>query len=157
MPTTLHSAGWIVEKFDLFTTSLRSGSTFELVSFPNSMLVNSAIANLGHSTIPKVAIRIKFCSSASEQEIASFHCKLEGFIRDRPKEWVQTTSFRCVEINADLDYIEFSLTLQHTLSWQNLAAILESKAFVVAYATQLQIEMGIRQGEGILRRKHYNM
>jgi len=78
--------------------------------------------------------------------MSNFRRKLEGFIRGRPREWVQMMSFRCVELNSDLDYVEYLLVLQHKLPWQNLAAIVESKSVVVSYATRLQHQMGIMYG-----------
>jgi hypothetical protein len=138
------SMGWIVEKVDLFTTTLRSGSTRKVATIANGALAEARIVNMKRSDKPLIQTYLKFGVATSKEQLELFRDKVTQFIKGRPREWSNMRSFRCTRAEADLGCIEYVIILQHRELWQNLTAIMESKGHLLSYCLEVQQELGIR-------------
>jgi small-conductance mechanosensitive channel len=96
------SAGWIVEKVDLFTTTMRFATTREVATISNGALAGSRIINLKRSEKALVYIYLKFGVDVPHGKIESFKEEVTAFVKDRPREWLALTGFRSTRIEADL-------------------------------------------------------
>ena len=96
------SAGWIVEKVDLFTTTVRFATTREVATISNGALAGSRIINLKRSEKALVYIYLKFGVDVPHGKIESFKVEVTAFVKDRPREWLALTGFRSTRIEADL-------------------------------------------------------
>lgn len=54
------------------------------------------------------------------------------------------SAFRATRIEADLGFVEYAVNAQHRESWQNLGALLESKAQLSSFALELSKKMEMR-------------
>ena len=96
------SAGWIVEKVDLFTTTVRFATTREVATISNGALAGSRIINLKRSEKALVYIYLKFGVDVPYGKIESFKAEVTAFVKDRPRQWLALTGFRSTRIEADL-------------------------------------------------------
>eukprot|EP00751_Fragilariopsis_kerguelensis_P032188 CAMPEP_0170971174 /NCGR_PEP_ID=MMETSP0735-20130129/45067_1 /TAXON_ID=186038 /ORGANISM="Fragilariopsis kerguelensis, Strain L26-C5" /LENGTH=758 /DNA_ID=CAMNT_0011391085 /DNA_START=131 /DNA_END=2406 /DNA_ORIENTATION=- len=137
------SGGWIVEKVDLYTTTVRLGSTREYATFTNGSLSNSRILNLRRSEKPNVYMYLKFTMDATQEQLDEFRRKIIVFIKDRPREWIKVVSLRCTNVEIDLQYLKYVLIVQHRESWQSFSTIQVSKGDIYIYALYLQKELSM--------------
>lgn len=136
--------GWIVEKFNLFSTTLRSGTTFELCTISNSMLAETIVTNKKRSEISCVSFTLKFGLDTSKEKLMQFHKNLIKLVEDRRLEWNRLKDFRCTRVEGDLGFIEYAVILQHRYSWQNYSAIMDSKSAIMLECLELQRQMHIK-------------
>ena len=70
---------------------------------------------------------------------------MRDFIKARPREWANFNGFRAGTIYSDLGYIEYTVSLSHREAWQNIIAIVNSKAEVAAFCLELskQLELPV--------------
>lgn len=66
------------------------------------------------------------------------------FLQARPREWARLFAIRASNVQADLGFIEYVVALQHRESWQNVGAILASKAELSSFCLELSKELGMR-------------
>jgi len=135
------SGGWIVEKVDLYTTTVRLGTTREYATFTNGSLSNSRILNLRRSEKPNVYMYLKFTMDATQEQLDEFRRKIIEFIKDRPREWIKVVSLRCTHVEIELQYLKYVLIVQHRESWQSFSTIQVSKGDIYIYALYLQKEL----------------
>jgi hypothetical protein len=57
---------------------------------------------------------------------------------------VSFLAFRATRVEADLGFVEHVVVAQHRESWQNLGALLESKAQLSSFALELSKKMDMR-------------
>ena len=68
---------------------------------------------------------------------------MEIFVQDRPQEWEGgLVGFRPSRVEAQLNFVEYMVILQHRLSWQSLVPILESRAAVASFCVEIQKQLG---------------
>jgi small-conductance mechanosensitive channel len=96
------SAGWIVEKVDLFTTTVRFATTREVATISNGALAGSRIINLKRSQKALVYIYLKFSVDIPYDKVEVFKVEVTAFVKDRPRQWLALTGFRSTRIEADL-------------------------------------------------------
>lgn len=99
------SAGWIVEKVDLYSTTLRFAGTRELATVTNGELARTRIMNMQRSKKASVFIDLKFGIDVSNTQVDALTKLVQEFVSSRPREWVSMSSFRMSEIHADLGYV----------------------------------------------------
>jgi hypothetical protein len=87
---------------------------------------------------------MKFGVDVSYEKVQIFKKTVERFVKDRPREWVSLVAFRAGAVEQDLGFIKYSIVLQHWESWQNIAAILNSKAEVTSFSLEVAKQLGCR-------------
>jgi len=132
------SGGWVVENVDLYTTTVRLGTTREYSTFANGSLASSRILNLKRSDKPNVYMYLKFTTNVTQEQLDSFRSEMTEYIRDRPREWIKLVSFRCSRVETELQYLEYVLIVQHREAWQSFSTIQVSKGDVYIHALHLQ-------------------
>lgn len=137
------SGGWIVESVDLYTTTVRLGTTREYATFTNGSLSNSRILNLKRSEKPNVYMYLKFTMNVTQEQLDEYRSRIIGFIKDRPREWIKVVGFRCTHVETELQYLKYALIVQHRESWQSFATIQISKGDVFIFALLLQKELSM--------------
>lgn len=105
--------GWIVEKVDLYTTTVRLGSTKEYATLSNGSLSDSRIINLKRSTNPIINLYLKFTIDVTKDQLVRFREAMTQYAKGRPREWVKIISFRCNRVETELQYIEYLMQVQH--------------------------------------------
>jgi hypothetical protein len=134
--------GWVVEKYDLLTTTLRSSSSNEVSTFANSSLANSQIINRARSKHAVVQLVLQFgIAFASSNEFETFKSELESFMWSRPREWLSFDGLHLSSVLTELNLVEFVLLAQHRESWQSALAIRQSKAELQRFGAELQKKM----------------
>ncbi len=135
--------GWIVETVDLYTTTVRKGTTREWATFTNGSLANSRILNLKRSEKPNIYMYLKFTMNITQEQLDEFRRRIIEFIKDRPREWIKLVSLRCTHFETEQQYLKFSLIVQHRESWQSFGTIQVSKSDIYIHALHLQKELKI--------------
>jgi hypothetical protein len=107
------AGGWIVEKVDLYSTAVRSGTTREYATFANGSLASSRIMNMKRTDKPNIHMRLKFTMNVSKEQLEQFKVRITNFIKDRPREWIRINCFRCTRVETELQYLEYLLLVQH--------------------------------------------
>ncbi|KAL3903321.1 MAG: hypothetical protein SGARI_005432 [Bacillariaceae sp.] len=138
------SGGWIVEKVDLFTTTVRLATTREYTTFANGSLADSRIINLKRSDKANVFFYLKFTINTSKQQLRIFRRRIVQFVEERPREWIKLNAFRVLHVQTEMQYIEFILNLQHREPWQNYNTVQNSKSDVFMFALDLQKELKMK-------------
>ena len=136
--------GWIVENVTLFTTSIVLGATNERATISNGSLASSRIINGTRSTKAVIWFLLRFGLDVPYQKTEIFKMAVEKFVKARPREWLSFLGFRATQVAADLGYIEYIVVLQHRDSWQNIGALLQSKAILQSFCLELQKKMDMR-------------
>jgi hypothetical protein len=91
-----------------------------------------------------VSIYLKFGVDVSYAKVQLFKRTVERFVKDRPREWVSLSAFRASSVEQDLGFVKYTLALQHRESWQNIGAILDSKAEVASFSLEVAKQLGCR-------------
>jgi hypothetical protein len=138
------SNGWVVEKIDLLTTTVRFGSSREVATLSNGSLARSRIINMTRSEQAQVYVRLKFSVDEPYSKVKVFRSAVESFVRERPREWLCLSGFRATRVETDLGYIEYVVVLQHRESWNMITDILQSKADVSSFCLELQKQLEMR-------------
>lgn len=135
------SPGWVVEKIDLFTTTVRFGSSREIATLSNGSLARSRIINMTRSDKAQINIFLKFSVDEPYSKVKVFRSAVESFVRERPREWLCLSGFRATRVETDLGFIEYVVVLQHRESWNMITDILQSKADVSSFCLELQKQL----------------
>ena len=133
------SGGWIVENVDLYKTTLRQGITGERTVFPNSSLLsNLSVVNwkCWHKAV--VRLSMKFSGNTEGGKIDVVRNHILRWIESHSREWVSLVSFRMIETGIHQQDVKYELILQHRESWQNYAAVQDSKSAIVAFLRELR-------------------
>jgi Mechanosensitive ion channel len=131
------SGGWVVEKVDLYSTTVRLGTTREYCTFSNGSLANSRILNLNRSDKPNVFHYLKFAMNVSQDQLDIFRREVNQYVKDRPRSWIKVVSMRCKAIEIDLQYLQYALIIQHREKWQSFSAIQVDKGEVFTFCLNL--------------------
>jgi hypothetical protein len=87
---------------------------------------------------------MKFGIETPYRKVEIFKNAVDKFVRNRPREWLGLTGFRCARIEADQGFIEYSIVLQHRESWQNIVPVLNSKHTVHCFCLELAKKLDMR-------------
>lgn len=107
------AGGWVVERVDLYTTTVRLGTTREYATFTNGSLANSRIVNMKRSDKPNIFMNLKFTINVTKEQLEAFKMEMTKYIKDRPREWIRINGFRCTRVETELQYLEYVLIVQH--------------------------------------------
>lgn len=107
------AGGWIVEQVDLYTTTVRLGTTREYATFANGSLANSRIINMKRSDKPNIFMYLKFTTNVTKEKLEAFKAEMTKFIKDKPREWIRINGFRCTRVEIEQQYLEFVIIVQH--------------------------------------------
>ena len=134
------SGGWIVEKIDLYKTTLRQGITGErsTVSNGSSLLVNSRVMNWKRSDKAIVRLHMEFSGKTGRDKINFYQRQISEWIEDRPCEWVRLDAFRMVDAGIRQQGVKYDVVLQHRESWYNYAAVQDSKSDILIFLHELR-------------------
>ena len=138
------STTWFVDKFSIFSTTVRSAATNEVATYNNGYLAGTRIINAARSPKAQVYIHLKFGIDVSYEKVKIFKSSIEKFVLDRPQEWLKLLAFRATTIQADLGYIGYVLVLHHVEAWQNTGPIRESQANLSSFCLEVCKQMQIR-------------
>lgn len=138
------STTWFVENFSIFVTTVRNAATNEVATYNNGYLAGTRIINAARSPKGQVFIRLKFGMDVSSERVKIFRTTIESFINDRPQEWVKLLAFRATVVEAAMGYVGYNVVLQHVESWQNIGAILQSKADLSSFCLEVCKQMDMR-------------
>jgi len=138
------SAGWVVKDVDLFTTTVVYGSTNEVATYSNGSLASYRIINAARSPQAVITFLFKFPIDAKYERIQVFKNAIEQFTLARPREWAAFFAFRATDVAADLGYVQYIFVGQHRESWQNIGALMASKADLSSFALELMKKMNMR-------------
>jgi hypothetical protein len=73
-----------------------------------------------------------------------FKGAVEKFVKARPREWLKFSAFRASGVEVNLGYVEYFVAATHREGWQQIGALLQSKADLSSFALELQKRMDIR-------------
>lgn len=96
------SNGWIVEKVDLYSTTVRFARTRELATISNGDLAPTRIINLYRSQKAIVYINLNFGIDVPNEKIEYLKSQVQEFVAARPREWVALSGFRLTDVQANL-------------------------------------------------------
>lgn len=141
---TSGSPGWIVKDIDLYTTTVVYGATNEVATYSNGSLAAFRIINAARSHKANVNFLIKFPISAPYSKLKIVKSAIEKFVQARPREWVSFFSFRATRVEPDLGFVEYMVFCQHREPWQNIGAVMQSKADLQNFCLELSKIMDLR-------------
>jgi hypothetical protein len=142
-PTT-GSLGWIVKDVGLYTTTVVLAASNEMATYSNGSLASSRIINAQRSPQAVLNFLLKFPIDVSYTKLQAFRSALEEFVKARPREWLIFLAFRPTRVEVDFGFVEYMVVAQHRESWQNLGALLNSRAELSSFSLELSKKMGMR-------------
>lgn len=104
---------WYVDEVTLYHTTVRLGSTNEVATISNYSLSTCRIVNAARSTKAIVYVRLNFGVDVPYSKIEVFKETVESFVKARPREWLCCASIRATVVEANLGYVEYTISLQH--------------------------------------------
>ena len=138
------SVTWFVKDVTLFATTVVFAATNEVATYSNGSLASSRIINAARSPQAVIHFLLKFPINTPYAKLKVFRSVLEKFIKDRPREWLSFSAFRATRVEADAGFVEYIVVGQHREAWQNMGALLTSKADLSSFALELSKRMGMR-------------
>jgi len=143
------SGGWIVESFDLHTTTLRHGITGECRTISNGspLLENHRIVCWKPSQRAIVSISWKLAGAtlSRRDRIDLVRRQISEWVEARSHEWHGLQSLGFTEVvnrdysgDAEPRCVAFDIALCHRESWQNYAAVQASKNDFLLFLGELQ-------------------
>jgi hypothetical protein len=78
-----------------------------------------------------------------QEKIEKFADGVKEYVKNRPREWLSFSAFRLSDVQVQQGYVEYKVLLTHREGWQQIGAILNSKAAVQMYAYELSKKLGI--------------
>jgi hypothetical protein len=138
------STTWFVEKVGLFSTTVRLAATNEVATYSNGSLASSRVINANRSPKAIIYVYLKFGVDVGLTTIGVFKKTIEEYVKNRPREWLQLSGFRMTRVDAELGYMEYVIVLQHVESWQNLGAVLKSKAEVTSFSMEVSTKLDMK-------------
>ena len=134
------SGGWVVERIDLFQTTLRQGITGERSTFSNgcALLTNSRVVNWKRSHCANVTLSMELSDKTGSNQIYFFQRQISEWIEDRPHEWFHLDSFRMVDVDIHQHRVTYEVVLRHRESWHNYAAVQDSKSDIRVFLHELR-------------------
>jgi hypothetical protein len=69
---------------------------------------------------------------------------MEEFIKARPREFAAFVAFRATRVEAEFGFVEYYVACLHRQPWQDIVAVLQSKADLSSFALELSKKMNLR-------------
>lgn len=141
---TAGSTTWFVRDVTLVTTTVVLAASNELATYSNGALASSRIINAARSPEAILFFLLKFPINTPYEKLKVLRRCIEQFVNARPRQWIALTGFRATVVEADLGYVEYTVIAQHRESWQNVGALVNSKADLSSFALELTKKMNMR-------------
>ncbi|KAL7499239.1 hypothetical protein ACHAWT_010159 [Skeletonema menzelii] len=138
------SSTWYVDNVTLFTTTVRFATTNEVATYSNGSIAQLRIINANRSPKAVVSVLIKFGLETPFNKVTVFRAAVENFIKARPREWIALSGFRATSVEADFGYVEYKIIAQHREKWQNMGAILQSKADLSSFILEVTKKLDMK-------------
>lgn len=138
------SSTWYVDNVTLFTTTVRFATTNEVATYSNGSIAQLRIINANRSPKGIISVLIKFGLETPFNKVTVFRAAVENFIKARPREWIALSGFRATKVEADFGYVEYKIIAQHREKWQNIGAILQSKADLSSFILEVTKKLDMR-------------
>jgi hypothetical protein len=138
------SSTWYVDNVTLFTTTVRFATTNEVATYSNGSIAQLRIINANRSPKGIISVLIKFGLETPFNKVTVFRAAVENFIKARPREWIALSGFRATRVEADFGYVEYKIIAQHREKWQNIGAILQSKADLSSFILEVTKKLDMR-------------
>lgn len=138
------SAGWIIEKVTLYTTSVYWGATNERATIANGALSGMRVINAARSPNAQIFVNMKFALDTPYEKFEIFKAAIEQFLKDRPREWLCFGAFRPTEVAVEKGYVNYMTVAQHRNSWQDIGGVLTSKAELMTYELEVAKKLGMK-------------
>lgn len=87
---------------------------------------------------------MKFAVDTPYDKLETFRAATEQYLKDRPREWLAFNGFRPTEVAMDRGYTNYVIVAQHRSSWQDIGAILGSKADLVKFCMEVTKQLDMR-------------
>lgn len=110
----------------------------------HSSLRLSQIINMARSPNGVMFVFLRFMVDTPRSKIEIFEEAVRKFVKSRPRDWAQLLGFRPSNIAQEQGYVEYMIILQHRESWQNVGAMLVSKAEVSSFCLELSKTLDMR-------------
>jgi len=136
------TAGWFVEDVNLFATTLRFAATNEVSSVNNGSIANCRIVNHARSPGAIVTLDLMFAVKATHKDMDMFKKAVTKYVRNNPRAWSSIIHFRTTQIDSDMEFVKYSLRLQHTKSWQELSQVLNARGVLMKFCTKTMEKLG---------------
>jgi hypothetical protein len=91
-----------------------------------------------------VYVPVRFGTDVPYSTVLVFRSAVEKFVQDRPQEWIGMLGFRTSRVESQLNFVEWTIVLQHVQKWQNVLPIIISKATVASFCVEVQKQLGCR-------------
>jgi len=82
------SATWFVQTVGLFATTVRFAATNEVATLANGSLASSRVINAKRSPQANCYVYMKFSVHVPYSKVLIFRKAVEGFVKERPREWI---------------------------------------------------------------------
>lgn len=121
----------------------------------------------------QIYVNMKFAVDTPYEKLETFRAAVEQFLKDRPREWLAFNGFRPTgqyhklwcspdshpqplpsslmhsffflsEVATALGYVNYMTIAQHRSSWQDIGAILGSKADLMRFNMEVSKQLGMR-------------
>ena len=119
-------------------------TTGEVCTVSNGSLATTRIINAARSPRAVLYVYAKFGVETPFERIQLFEEAARKFVKARPREWLSFIAFRATRVEADLGYVEYITVLQHRDRWQNIGAVLQSKADISSFYLEVSKKLDMR-------------
>jgi hypothetical protein len=136
---------WIVEDISITSTTLRFGTSNEIVTIANSSLADARITNCYRSEKATIVIFFNFHISChvGGKTIQMFREGIEEHIRENPNTWNSLFYLRCESIDSNKELAVYKLSVRHAQTWQVHNRILYDRGELFQYAIALSFKLHI--------------
>lgn len=138
------ATSWFVEDITLFSTTLRFGANNEIATVGNGSIAQSRITNCARSKKATIHLTFKFHLRFHEgSNLPDFREALDAYVLNNPNRWDSIVFFRCEEIDTDNMFVNYRLAIRSTQSWQPAPRVLEHRAQLHRFCTELANNMEV--------------
>ncbi|KAH7278985.1 hypothetical protein KP509_38G068100 [Ceratopteris richardii] len=131
----------IVEEMKILTTVFVKPDN-EKVFYPNSVLATKAISNLFRSSNMKEFLSFSVDISTSSQKINEFKDELALYLEKKIEHWAPKFTVIVKELD-DLNSMDLSVTLEHTINFQDMGERLSRRSELLLEIKSIFASLGI--------------
>ena len=120
--------------------------TNEVATVSNASIAGARITNCARSNNATVNIVFKFhiCFHESGTALVTkFHDAVEKYIHDHPEAWDSLLFFRCEDIDADNEFVNYRLAVRSYHTWQVATRVTTDRGLLHQHCIQLARDMGV--------------
>ena len=75
--------------------------------------------------------------------LQDFRESIDQYVLNHPNHWDSINAFRCEEIDTDNDVVTYRLVVRSTQSWQPAPRVMEQRAQLDRFCSELRVKMGV--------------